>query len=258
MSGPPPQAGRPADRRGRRRRRVAALLSLAAFAGCIALGTWQVERRAAKLELIRRVDARVDAPASDAPGRSAWSGLRPADVEYRHVRVTGHFDFAASTAVQAVTALGAGFWVLTPLVRSDDGSTVLVNRGWIADAAAGHAVGPASTAGGAEPSAVTVTGLLRLSEPGGGFLRRNDPAADRWYSRDVAAIASARRLAGPVAPYFIDAAAAANATGDAARPVGGLTVIAFHNNHLAYALTWYGLATLVGVGAWQVLRSERR
>ena len=43
-----------------------------------------------------------------------------------------------------------------------------------------------------------------MTEPGGGFLRRNDPAAGRWHSRDVRAIAAARGL-DEVAPYFIDA-----------------------------------------------------
>ncbi len=260
-SAPP---GRPADRhrhrhshrhrhRHSRKRLALLLLLLAAFVGFVALGTWQVERRAWKLELIRRVDARTQAPAGDAPGRSAWASLRPEDDEYRHVRVTGIFDPAASTLVQAVTDLGPGFWVLTPLRRSDDGSTVLVNRGWVADAAS---VGETSSTA----VVVTVTGLLRLSEPGGGFLRRNDPAADRWYSRDVAAIASTHQLTGPVAPYFIDAAVApANGTVvDRSQPVGGLTVVAFHNSHLIYALTWYGLAAGVGFGVWQVLRSERR
>ena len=68
-----------------------------------------------------------------------------------------------------------------------------------------------------------MTGLLRMSEPGGAFLRSNDPAADRWFSRDVAAIAASRG-SGQVAPYFIDAERRARRQRP---PVGGLTVIAF-------------------------------
>ena len=83
------------------------------------------------------------------------------------------------------------------------------------------------------PGPVTVTGLLRMSEPGGAFLRANDPASDRWFSRDVAAIAASRGL-DKVAPYFIDAE---RAPGESGLPVAGLTVIAFSNNHLVYALT---------------------
>lgn len=89
-----------------------------------------------------------------------------------------------------------------------------------------------------------MTGLIRITEPKGAFLRSNDPAGDRWYSRDVAAIAAAKTL-GPVVPYFIDADASPNPGG---YPVGGLTVVAFRNSHLSYALTWFGLAILTVVG----------
>jgi len=95
---------------------------------------------------------------------------------------------------------------------------------------------------------------MRMSEPGGAFLRANDPAAGRWYSRDVAAIAAAQGL-GPVAPYFVDADATENPGG---LPVGGLTVIAFPNNHLIYALTWFGMAILLAGALVHVVRSERR
>jgi surfeit locus 1 family protein len=102
-----------------------------------------------------------------------------------------------------------------------------------------------------------LTGLLRVTEPRGAFLRHNDPAADRWYSRDVAAIAAARGIP-KVAPYFIDADRSAD---PAALPVGGLTIIAFPNNHLLYALTWFGLAAMlagwspyVALLEWQLRR----
>jgi surfeit locus 1 family protein len=57
-----------------------------------------------------------------------------------------------------------------------------------------------------------------------------------------------------VAPYFVDEEAGADSTA----PVGGLTVIAFRNSHLVYAITWYGLALMVLVGAGIVIREERR
>ena len=99
---------------------------------------------------------------------------------------------------------------------------------------------------------MTVTGLLRMSEPGGGFLRANDAKADRWYSRDVAAIAASKRI-DQAAPYFIDADASSNPGGF---PVGGLTVVQFRNSHLVYALTWFSLA-LMSLGGLIVLRRSR-
>jgi len=160
--------------------------------------------------------------------------------------VAGTFDHAAETLVKAVTEQGAGFWVMTPL-RTAQG-VVLINRGFVPS----DRRSPASRAPGQIAGPVTVTGLLRTAEPGGAFLRSNDPNADRWYSRDVAAIARARRL-GPVAPFFVDADATPNPGG---YPVGGLTVVHFPNNHLIYALTWFGLALLSAFAAWQTGRNR--
>jgi surfeit locus 1 family protein len=223
-----------------------ALCALAAFAGFFALGTWQLERRAWKLDLIERVDQRVHAPAVDAPGPGQWQRVNKADDEYRHVRAGGRFLHDRETLVQATTELGSGYWVLTPL-RMADGRSLLVNRGFVSPALQKER---AARGSGDPAEAVTVTGLLRMTEPRGALLRDNDPGADRWYSRDVQAIALARGL-GEVAPYFVDADAAATPAGG---PVGGLTVIAFPNNHLVYALTWYALALMVAGAAWIVVR----
>ncbi len=221
---------------------LAALLVVAGVlcAALIGLGIWQVERLQWKVALIATVGQRVHAAPVAAPGPDRWRGITTESDGYRHIRVAGRYRDDATVFVQAVTERGPGFWAMTPIV-SDRAFTVLVNRGFVPER---HA----PPAGGA-----SVTGLLRPSEPGGGFLRRNDPAADRWFSRDVAAIAAARRL-GPVAPYFIDAdAGPAGAT-----PVGGLTVIRFSNNHLVYAITWFALAAMVAGAAAMLVRSQSR
>ncbi|WP_294132131.1 SURF1 family protein [Sphingobium sp.] len=213
---------------------IAALL----FAGLCALGVWQVERLAWKRDLIARVEARIHAAPIAAP-RSATQ----AD-EYRRITATGSFLHDRATLVQASTVRGLGFWVLTPLRRAD-GTILLINRGFVPPDARTRYARPTGI--------VRVTGLLRLTEPGGGFLRSNDPAANRWYSRDVAAIATARAL--PATPtYFIDADADPRAD---ALPVGGLTVIRFPNNHLVYALTWFSLAAMTA-GAYIILMRQSR
>lgn len=275
-------------------RRTLALLGMVVFVLFAVLGSWQVKRLFWKLDLIERVEQRVHAPAVAAPGRAQWSQLSPAADEYRHVRVVGSYLFPLTARVQASTELGGGFWLLTPLCTSD-GSVVLVNRGFVAGAIgspvgspvgspaggpAGAVVAASNGAGSAAATAaangataraapacvpgaaggMVVTGLLRVSEPGGGFLRQNQPYADRWFSRDVAGIAASRGLQ-QVAPYFIDAdAASAGPAADAATaaPVGGLTVISFHNNHLVYAFTWYALALMVASALYWVARQERK
>lgn len=235
---------------GRGKRALALLAGALMFTGFAGLGVWQVERLAWKRELIARVEARVHAAPVAAPGPQAWAGVSAKGDEYRRVRLTGAFENDKETLVQAVTEKGPGFWVMTPL-RTDAGYEVLVNRGFVptelkdpATRIAGQANGPAA-----------VTGLLRMSEPHGGFLRANQPAAGRWYSRDVAAIARARGLA-QTAPYFVDADATPNAGG---WPLGGLTVVRFRNSHLSYALTWFSLAGMVALwGAWPFYQAARR
>ncbi len=212
------------------------------FALFVALGTWQVQRRAWKLDLIARVDARVHAPAGDAPMPDAFN---PRDDEYRHVHVHGHWLAGHDVRVQAVTNFGTGWWLLAPL-QGDAGFTVLVNRGFV----------PKDWPGATEAGAADIDGLLRLSEPRA-FLRDNVPAQNRWYSRDVAAIAQARHLAN-AAPYFIDAGDTAPQDGQDHWPRGGLTVTTFRNAHLQYLLTWYALALLVAFGAWRVFVEEWR
>jgi surfeit locus 1 family protein len=214
-----------------------ALMWLTATVGLVALGTWQVQRRAWKLALIHRVEARLAAPSAPAP-RAAGP-----DDAYTRVQASGRFLAGRDSFVQAVTDLGPGWWVLTPLRTPE--ATILVNRGFVARRVA--ATPPAG--------AVTVHGLLRWSEAGGGFLRSNAPAAERWYSRDVAAIAARRQL-GPVAPYFIDADTTPARGPD--QPVGGLTVVRFTNNHLAYAITWYVLALMSAAGLVYWWVADRR
>lgn len=245
------------------------LIGIAAVcaAGFIGLGVWQVERRGWKLALIERVEARVHAAPVAAPGPDDWRALTRENAEYRHVALAGRFLAGRETLVRAVTELGEGFWLMAPL-ETERGFTVLVNRGFVpkgwrdtdgqseqaaraGDAAPTNAEGAAKTrdptlpsAGAASSSAVTITGLLRITEPNGAFLRSNAPADNRWYSRDVEAIANAKHLS-DAAPYFVDAEAAAGTVPDAGHaPVPGLTVVHFRNSHLQYAITWFALALM--------------
>ncbi|WP_254634221.1 SURF1 family protein [Mesorhizobium sp. GbtcB19] len=239
---------RAAPSRGAASRLLLVLLGLLGILVFLGLGIWQLERRVWKLDLIARVDQRIHAPVADAPGPANWGDISAASSEYRHVRLAGQFQAGANTLVQAVTELGGGYWVLTPM-RSDRGFTVLVNRGFVPQDRKAEFQ---QENGGSSPPAV-VDGLLRISEPGGGFLRSNDPAANRWYSRDVPAIAKVRGLT-DVAPYFIDA----GASGADSWPRGGLTVVNFRNSHLVYALTWFALAVMLAMALARQIFTGRR
>jgi surfeit locus 1 family protein len=229
--------------------RLALLAAFAAagVAALTALGVWQLERRIWKLDLIARVDRRIHAPVVSAPAPAAWPAINAADDAYRRIGARGHFLHDKEVLVQAVTEFGPGFWLMTPLV-TDTGFTVLVNRGFVPP----DRRDPMTRMDGQIAGETTVNGLLRMTEPKGALLRPNDPANGRWTSRDVAAMGAAGGL-GNVAPYFIDADAAP-APPDA--PRGGLTVIAFPNNHLVYALTWFALAVVLMGATVLVARDE--
>ncbi|MBB2684793.1 SURF1 family protein (plasmid) [Rhizobium sophoriradicis] len=245
MSEAPPEK---ADKRHSPVKRVAFAVCLALIAAALAaLGTWQVQRLAWKRDLIVRVDQRVHATAVPAPARADWDKVNAGDDEYRRVSVAGTLANDKETLVYASTALGPGYWVMTPLMLAD-GTAILINRGFVPT----DRRDPATRREGQLAGPVEITGLIRMTEPEGSLLQSNDVGADRWYSRDVAAIAQKRGV-GAVAPYFIDADATANPGG---LPVGGLTVIHFPNNHLVYAITWYALAAMALALLVFILRGE--
>ena len=250
------------------------MLGALACAGFVALGVWQVQRLAWKEALVERIERHVQAPPVPAPGPADWAGIGRED-EYRRLQLAGRFDYGREVLVRASTVLGSGYWVLTPL-RTESGPWVLVNRGFVPP--------QLRTRVPRGDEVQVVIGLLRLPEPGGSVLQDNDPAAGRWYSRDVAAIAAAQGLQGPVAPFFVDVQAPAGARlrarpglpgegqaiaedqpvaagSSAAReawPRPGLTVLTFTNNHLVYALTWFALAAIMAGATGFLLWHERR
>jgi surfeit locus 1 family protein len=228
---------------------------LVALATLLSLGTWQLQRRAWKQELIAKIEARAyGVPSAILPERE-WSGWSPEADEYRRVQVAGRFLHEHEVAVHGLMPSGQrgqpvqGYYLLTPL-RLPDGSSIIVNRGFVPTELRDPASRPQSRPDGE----VTVTGLVRSPEKRGSFRPENDPERDAWFVRDVHQIAQVKGLT-RVAPFLIDADAAPNPGG---WPKGGQTRLTMANDHLHYALTWYGLAlVLVGIfGAvvWRHLR----
>lgn len=200
----------------------------------LALGTWQVQRLQWKQDLIERVQARAYGTVVNAPDN--WAQVSQDNTEYLRVFAEGTYLYSHQQFTYALTQAGAGYWVMTPL-QTRDGKIIYINRGFIETAqraAFAAAPAPASTP-------VIVTGLVRMTEPHGAIMRDNIPAEEKWYSRDVHALAAQAGLEN-VAPYFIDAEKSADKN---ALPQGGMTQLVFPNSHLVYALTWYGMAALL-------------
>ena len=217
----------------------------AAICLLLALGIWQVQRLAWKTHLITQVNARVSAPAVQAPPAADWRRISKSDDEYRHVTLRGQLLNHDEAQVYTLSDYGAGYWVMTPMKR-DDGTLVYINRGFVPM----DKRMPVTRPQGQLSGMVTVSGLLRMSETKGWLLQQaNDPLHNAWYRRDIAALARAHHI-DTVAPYFVDADATPNPGG---WPKGGLTVVKFPNSHLVYALTWFSLAAmLTGVSIWLV------
>jgi len=130
--------------------------------------------------------------------------------------------------------------VLTPF-RTDDGKVLMVDRGEIPK----EKLDPAARASGNVSGDVQVTGVWRVPDAPGAFTPPPDVAHRIWYARDLAAIAAADHLT-LSAPVVVEADAAPNPGG---WPRGGQTVVSFRNQHLSYAVTWFGLA-IVLLGVW--------
>lgn len=216
-----------------------AVLVAAACAISLALGVWQLQRRATKSELIAAIGARATAAPQPLPDPLEWPLLRPRDYEYRHVVLEGIFAHDKEVLVFRASGGGTtgpkepGYLVLTPL-RTRSGAMVIVNRGFVPQSAlcSMERGDPAST------RVTRVTGLMRAPEPRNPFTPQDDLAHGRGFTRDPAAIAAHFGLH-PFAPFSIDADAAPEPRG---WPRGGTTEHRITNNHLAYALTWFGLA----------------
>ena len=228
------------------------VLAVCAFVGFILLGNWQLHRLDWKLQLIHDVTTRIHAPPVPAPGPDAWPGIKNGQLQYLHVQLEGHFLEGKQTLVHGTSPKGYGYWVMAPF-KSSSGFIVLVNRGYIPPELV-DASGKATTK--APANNITLTGLLRFTEPDGGFLRANRPDTGQWYSRDVDAILETQNLdPASAAPYFVDADADAAQQG---WPLGGQTTTHFRNTHLGYAITWYLMALAVLLAAGLTIRHEKQ
>jgi surfeit locus 1 family protein len=217
------------------------------FAILVALGTWQVQRLHWKEALIADIDHRISSaprPLSEVEQQLSDAG----DVDYQPVRLEGVFVHEGERHFFTTWQGQTGFNVYTPL-RLADGRYIFVNRGFVP-----YEMKDATRrAEGQVPGPVEISGLARnrLDEKPGTLVPDNDPAKNIFYWKDLGAMAASAGLpAGSrFLPFFVDAGSEPNPGG---WPRGGVTLVDLPNNHLQYALTWYGLAAALAavVGAW--------
>lgn len=211
------------------------LFAVAALTVLISLGVWQLGRREWKLTLIDRIEQSMKAEPIELAAALA-EGMEQA--EFRAVRVTGTFAHDKELYLMSHRAETAGYEVITPL-ELPDGAPVLIDRGFVP----APLVDPTTRAEGQLGGIVTITGWLRKSGERFWYTPEDDPSANRWYARDAERMAAAKGLK-LVAPIFVVADETPNPGG---WPKGGME-LNLRNQHLIYALTWFGLAAvLLGV-----------
>ena len=232
------------------------VLMLALTGVCLWLGNWQLKRLAEKEALIAAVDARLHAAPIGIPPIGQWSALDLEALNFQPVTLTG--SFRPDQTVTVFTSLtnphgpasGPGYWVVTPFVLRE-GGTVFVNRGFVPEQFQEAALGDLD---GADVP-VTINGLLRPGEEAGWLVPEPDTSNRVEWVRDPERLANMVDPAlAPFAPFYVDMEAGAPGT----LPQGGETVVEFPNNHLGYALTWFGFAIVAPVmlAAW--LWTQRR
>jgi surfeit locus 1 family protein len=195
----------------------------------LGLGAWQVQRLGWKRELTERVATQITAQPVPLPRQS----LDVAAWEYRRVTVKGELQHNLEMHLLAHDRRGTfGYRVVTPL-RRDGGGWVLIDRGFVPM----ERKDPALREMGQVPGVVDITGVVRRPTPQGWFVPDNQPEKNFWYFAAAGAMAAAAGIDAPA--YLIEADASPNPGG---LPQGGQTRINFPNNHLAYALIWFGAA----------------
>jgi surfeit locus 1 family protein len=230
-----------------------AIVAACAFAVLISLGVWQLQRKAWKEGLIETLSRRAVAQPIDLPAPAAWDALIPAADEFRRVKLRAQFvDNPLSGSSAFLYSAGSslrddvkapGYFVFAP-ARLPDGRIVVVNRGYISQTDSHAPV----------RGDVEIVGYLRFPESGSIFVSDHDGSGTTWFVRDQRKMAVGMGW-GEVAPFYIDQESPVPPGGT---PKPGPLKVQLRNDHLGYALTWFGLAAgLVAVfGVW--VRSQRQ
>lgn len=216
---------------------VTSALVVGTFALLLVLGTWQVQRLHWKEQLLADMAERQTAAPVGANEISALLASGQ-NIEYRRMQVNGRFDHAHERHFFATHQGRTGFYVYTPLTLSS-GQVLFINRGFVPYDLKDPALRPEGQVEGE----VTVSGYARARLDGkpSVVVPDNDPAKNVFYWKDLDAMSSTAGLdASDVLPFFMDADA--SQTNPGGWPQGGVTQFTLTNNHLQYAVTWYGLA----------------
>jgi surfeit locus 1 family protein len=231
------------------------LLILALLTG---LGVWQLQRRVEKHALIAQLTERLAAAPETLPSAAQWNALTPAGDEFRRVRFSAVYEqrpdamvYSSGSAIREDIS-GPGTWAFMP-ARLPTGETIVINTGFVQNTMQDRAQQDRAVTRLVTAAPVTLTGYIRFPESAGALTPRENIAKRLWFARDHLAIARALGW-GEVAPFYIDLETPAPESGV---PKPGPLEVHLKDDHLQYAITWFGLAgaVVIAFGIW--LRGQR-
>jgi cytochrome oxidase assembly protein ShyY1 len=238
--------------------RTFALFTFLMVALFIGLGVWQLQRREEKHALIAALDARLAAEPAPLPPASQWSTLTPDRDEFRRVTFAATYDprldamvYSSGSAVRPDIS-GPGTWAFIP-ARLPTGETVAVNAGFVPNTMQDRSVQDRAVAKLITNQPVAMTGYIRFPVAAGVLTPDVEHAKRLWFTRDHLAMARALGWS-EVAPFYIDLETPVPASGV---PKPGPLSVQLKDDHMQYAITWFGLALAVVI-AFAVWAQGRR
>jgi cytochrome oxidase assembly protein ShyY1 len=236
-----------------------AIFTLLTLALLLGLGAWQLQRRAEKHALIAALTERVAAVPDALPAPAQWRALTPARDEFRRVRFAATYEsrpdamvYSSGSAVRDDIS-GPGTWAFLP-ARLPTGETVVINAGFVQNTMQDRTQQDRAVTRLVTGVPVVLTGYMRFPESAGALTPRENLAKRLWFTRDHLAMARALGW-DEVAPFYVDLEQPAPESGI---PKPGPLDVHLKDDHLQYAITWFGLAgaVLIAFGMWW--RGQRR
>ncbi len=224
---------------------VTTLLVLICVGILCSLGVWQLHRKVWKENLIAAMTARLNAPPEPLPAPAQWNKLTQEADEFRLVSFSAQFPagqqvfvYTAGSALRT-DITGPGYFVFAP-ARLADGSVVVVDRGFLPE-------GQKQAAAGAPSGPIEIVGVLRWPEERSLFTPSAESKSNVWFLRDPKGMSTEGHW-NASAPFYVDQELPVPPGG---LPKPGKLEVRLRDDHLQYAITWFGLAAgLLGVYGW--------
>ncbi|OZB14020.1 MAG: cytochrome oxidase biogenesis protein Surf1, facilitates heme A insertion, partial [Rhodobacterales bacterium 34-62-10] len=186
----------------------------------VGLGIWQMQRLDWKEAILADIDARITAAPVALP-------LQPdpqAD-RYLPVTVTGQVQDPAIRVLVSQKQVGAGYRIIRPM--QVEGRRIMVDLGFLP-------IQSPTPAAPADP--VTIQGNLHWPDEIDSYTPAPDLGADIWFARDLPLMADHLETE----PVLV--VARATSLPDSPLAPLPLDTSGIPNDHLGYAVTWFGLA----------------